>query len=179
MQVGMGKRAKKKYQYRKSRQRGQAIVEFALVALPFFMLIIGILDFGYAFALQLTIDDAAREGVRRAEILASTGNLTTTNSPQIMADISTAARPFVNVSATQTLSIGVGHTVNVSACTTNGNTYMGYIGTNYSVTVEGCDQDLAAPAYVLVNVTADFNPAFFVTGHTFTISSYQEAFVVT
>jgi Flp pilus assembly protein TadG len=53
---------------RKTRDRGSAAVEFALV-LPLLLLIVfGIIDFGRALNAQITLTQAAREGVRLAAL---------------------------------------------------------------------------------------------------------------
>jgi len=46
------------------RQRGQALVEFALVLPLFTLMIMAIIDFGWAFRSYVTITNAAREGAR-------------------------------------------------------------------------------------------------------------------
>ncbi len=49
-------------------ERGQAMVEFALV-LPFLLaLLCGIIDFGWLYYNQITLNNAAREGARYAVI---------------------------------------------------------------------------------------------------------------
>ena len=47
-------------------QRGTAIVEFAVVAMVFFLLVFGIIDFGRLFQSWVTVQYAAREGARYA-----------------------------------------------------------------------------------------------------------------
>jgi len=53
---------------RKDRDRGAAAVEFALVLPILLLLVFGIIDFGRALNAQLTITQAAREGVRLAAL---------------------------------------------------------------------------------------------------------------
>jgi Flp pilus assembly protein TadG len=50
-------------------QRGVAMVEFAIVAGLFFLLVMLLLDVGKAVYIKNTIDAAAREGARRAVVL--------------------------------------------------------------------------------------------------------------
>jgi Flp pilus assembly protein TadG len=50
------------------RQEGAAAVEFAIVASLLFMLIFGIIDFGFAFHAWNNTANAAREGARRAAV---------------------------------------------------------------------------------------------------------------
>ena len=49
-------------------QRGSAIVEFTLVALMFFTLVFGLVEFGRALFAYSTISSAAREGARYASV---------------------------------------------------------------------------------------------------------------
>ena len=46
--------------------RGQALVEFALVLPVFVLLLIGMMDFGFALYSRMTVINAAREGARAA-----------------------------------------------------------------------------------------------------------------
>jgi Flp pilus assembly protein TadG len=50
---------------RRAQRRGQAMVEFALLSGLFFMLIMGIFDFGRAIAVYINIAEAAHEGARQ------------------------------------------------------------------------------------------------------------------
>lgn len=53
---------------RKDRARGVALVEFALVAPLLFLLLFGIVEFGWAFSQNLDVRQAAREGGRLAVV---------------------------------------------------------------------------------------------------------------
>jgi Flp pilus assembly protein TadG len=44
--------------------KGQGLVEFALVLMPLFMILLGIIQFGFVFNSYITISNAAREGAR-------------------------------------------------------------------------------------------------------------------
>ena len=50
----------------KRRTRGQALVEFALVFPIFFLILAGILDFGFLMYSRITLINATREGARAA-----------------------------------------------------------------------------------------------------------------
>ena len=50
------------------RARGQSLVEFALVLMPLFLLILGIIQFGLIFNSYVTMTNAAREGARTGTI---------------------------------------------------------------------------------------------------------------
>lgn len=53
------------------KERGQALVEMALIAPIFLLLVLGLIDFAGAFHARITITNAAREGAR----LAARGNI--------------------------------------------------------------------------------------------------------
>jgi Flp pilus assembly protein TadG len=46
------------------RDRGAAAVEFALVTVPLFLILFGIIQFGFVFYSQIKISQSAREGAR-------------------------------------------------------------------------------------------------------------------
>lgn len=52
----------------RKRESGQAIVEFALVLPILLVLLCGIIDFGWIYYNQITLNNAAREGARYAVI---------------------------------------------------------------------------------------------------------------
>ncbi len=49
---------------RRARQRGNTMLEFAFVALPFLALVLATVDFGMALFIRATMQHAVREGVR-------------------------------------------------------------------------------------------------------------------
>jgi Flp pilus assembly protein TadG len=51
---------------RRTDERGQALVEFALILPIILLLVVGMLEFARAWNLHQTMTDAAREGARRA-----------------------------------------------------------------------------------------------------------------
>lgn len=59
------RRSWKKLQDLRRERDGVAAVEFGLVALPFFYLLIGILETGYIFFISIMLEDAAAEGARQ------------------------------------------------------------------------------------------------------------------
>lgn len=50
------------------KEKGQAMVEFALILIPLLILIGGIIDFGWIFYHKVIVNNAAREGARYAAI---------------------------------------------------------------------------------------------------------------
>lgn len=53
---------------RPGRERGAALVEFALICIPLFTLLFGIIEFGWAFFQLNDVRHGAREGVRMAAV---------------------------------------------------------------------------------------------------------------
>ncbi len=51
-----------------SADRGQSLVEFALVLMPLFIILLGIIQFGFVFNSYVTITNATREGARTGTI---------------------------------------------------------------------------------------------------------------
>lgn len=90
----------------KSRQRrGAAIVETALVLPIFFMVILGIIEFGRAFMICQILQNAAREGCRRAVTGAYT---TATITNDIKTDLAAVGvnKTYVTVAVTVTVEPG-------------------------------------------------------------------------
>jgi Flp pilus assembly protein TadG len=50
------------------RERGQSLVEFALVLVPLFLILLGIIQFGFIFNTYVTMTNSAREGARTGTI---------------------------------------------------------------------------------------------------------------
>ena len=55
-------------QRRRRNERGAAAVEFALVVIPLLLVIGGIINFGVAFANQISLDNAVRQAARAAVV---------------------------------------------------------------------------------------------------------------
>jgi Flp pilus assembly protein TadG len=53
---------------RRSRAEGQSLVEFALVLAPLFLIMLGIVQFGFIFNAYITVTNATREAAREASI---------------------------------------------------------------------------------------------------------------
>ena len=73
---------------RRRSQRGQGLVEFALVFPVFILLLFGILDLGRAVYAYNTIGDAAREGARVAIVnqIQTSPDRPTGHPPDLLAD---------------------------------------------------------------------------------------------
>ena len=85
--------------------RGAAAVEFALLLPVLLVLVCGLIDFGRLFFTQITLTDAAREGVRVLALEGAAGSGYTTD--QADADATTRAQLAAGgVSGTVTVSPG-------------------------------------------------------------------------
>jgi Flp pilus assembly protein TadG len=62
--------------FRRRRQDGQALVEFAVVANLLVVLLLAIAQFGIVWMNYIAVTDAAREGARRAAVNRSSGQAT-------------------------------------------------------------------------------------------------------
>lgn len=56
-------------------QRGQSLVEFSLVLMPLFVILLAIIQFGFIFNAYVTITNAAREGARNGTVYIYDANL--------------------------------------------------------------------------------------------------------
>lgn len=52
----------------RDRDRGAVLIEFAILAMPLFMILFGIIEFGSAFSQNLDVRHGAREGARLAAV---------------------------------------------------------------------------------------------------------------
>lgn len=55
----------------RSRERGQSLVEFAMIVPVFLLLLLGMTEFGFVFSHHLTLEYATREGARAGAALAA------------------------------------------------------------------------------------------------------------
>ena len=65
--------------------RGQALVEFAIVAQLLIVLLLGIIQFGIVWMNYITITDSAREGARQAIVQRAAGQGTIVSTAQTVA----------------------------------------------------------------------------------------------
>lgn len=79
----------------RKRNEGQALVEFALIAPIFILLVLGVVEFGRAWNVKQTLTDAVREGCRTAVVAKSGTTLNTVansmNAYMVAASLDTAS----------------------------------------------------------------------------------------
>lgn len=108
------------------RERGQAMVEFALILVPLMLIFMGILQFGLVFSSQLGLINSTREGARYGATLITDGSS--------VGDSVTSGTPVYNV-----YCYTLGMDGNGNACTVGGTTQTGTLAR-------------AMPAYNKLNV---------------------------
>lgn len=90
----------------KVRRRGAALVEAALVLPIFFMVILGIVEFGRAFMISQMIQNAAREGCRKGVTGAYT---TATITSDIKSELSSLGVDSTKVNVTVLVTVETGN----------------------------------------------------------------------
>lgn len=96
-----------------ARRKGVAAVEFAVVAPLFFLVVLGIIEFGRALMVQQIITNASREGARRAII----ENATTSEVKSLVNDYlsrTSVSGSTVTVSPPPGPSLGLGDPITVT-----------------------------------------------------------------
>ena len=118
--------------------RGQSLVEFALVLLPLFLLVLGIIQFGLVFNTYVTMTNAAREGARSGTIYVYDRTLTKAqNDTARNAVIRTQVLAAMNLLATTAPQFDGGATWTQSGTTfTNGD-----LSVTYAIPADVTDSD--------------------------------------
>ncbi len=103
-----GRRETQRDRRRLSRDRGAALVEFAIIAPMLFMLLFGIIDFGLMFGQKLDVIQGSREGARLASVnyQATADSSGSTQTSEIVAE--TCARMALADDSTVTITFAVG-----------------------------------------------------------------------
>jgi len=96
-------------------RRGAAVVEFALVAPLFILLVFGMIEFGRMVMVQQVLTNASREGARLAVLDGSTtANVQTTVNSYLASSSITGANVTVNPNPPSNAAFGAPVTVTVS-----------------------------------------------------------------
>jgi len=85
---------------RRSSERGIALVEFALTIPLFFVVLLGMMEYGYYFYVAVSANNAAREGARQCTLrsLGSCGSCDPSDAVNYMAKIGMGSRTSVTAS---------------------------------------------------------------------------------
>ena len=110
-------------------ERGQSLVEFSLVLLPLFFIILGIIQFGFIFNAYVTMTNAAREGARTGTIYLYDQNQSKSFNDNARNNaIKTAVTASMNLLSKTTPQFTVGGTWTSSGTTfTNGDLVVTYV----------------------------------------------------
>ena len=96
---------------RRDRSRGQSLVEFSVLVPAFMLILFGMLEFGFVFTHNLTLEYATREGARTGAALADGGGnaaICATIDPQIIAAVERVlTSPGSPIDETQVTSIKI------------------------------------------------------------------------
>jgi Flp pilus assembly protein TadG len=97
-------------------QRGQALVEFALVLIPLSLLLLGILEFGFWFQARSTLRDAVRAAARQEALCRSQTSPTPTQvyNNIVNSSVSNPPAPTITISGGGTCTAGALVTVSGS-----------------------------------------------------------------
>ena len=98
---------------RRQRRRGAAAVEFALVAIPFLILVFTMVEFGRFVMIYQILTDAAREGARQAVVESATPDDVET-AVQNLLDKCTLSKATVSVSPSDFTYLWLGDSVTVT-----------------------------------------------------------------
>ena len=86
---------------RRSRAEGQSLVEFSLVLAPLFLILLGIIQFGFIFNSYITLTNATREAAREGSIYVYVASQTkATNDAARNADILATVQNSMNLLST-------------------------------------------------------------------------------
>jgi len=86
---------------RHARAEGQSLVEFSLVLTPLFLILLGIIQFGFIFNSYITLTNATREAAREGSIFVYLGSQSkATNDANRNADIETTLKNSMNLLST-------------------------------------------------------------------------------
>lgn len=72
-------------------QRGQSLVEFALVMMPLFIILLGIIQFGFIFNAYVTMTNAVREGSRAASVYIYDSGCSKSQNDRLRSDVAERA----------------------------------------------------------------------------------------
>jgi len=108
-------------------EKGQSMVEFALVLPILILLVCGILDFGWIFANQLAAENASREAARQCAVDS------TADAQAIVTDIAPTLDGAVATVSVSGSELKVTVTCSVPVLTGIGSTFL---GSTYTVTAE-------------------------------------------
>ena len=135
---------------RRSADEGQSLVEFALVLTPLFLILLGIIQFGFIFNAYITITNATREAAREASIYVYDRTMTAAqNDAARNAKVRTTLQGSMNF-----LSTVAPHFTTTGTWTQSGETFTnGDLKVTYVLPADIVDSDQRTGQQVTIRVT--------------------------
>jgi Flp pilus assembly protein TadG len=143
---------------RRTKERGQSLVEFSLVLMPLFIIVLAIIQFGFIFNAYVTLTNATREGARNGTVYIYDGAMSKSQNDLARNDfIKTSLLASMNLLSKTSPNFATSGTWTQSGNTfTNGDLVVSYVlpsGTTdtdarvgYQITVRATyHQDLVIP----------------------------------
>jgi Flp pilus assembly protein TadG len=132
--------------HQKQRRDGAAMVEFAVVATVFFLIVFGIFEFAYLIMVNNLLTNAAREGARYATVNTPQGSALTANIQNVVdARLAAISSRFVGYNKTTSITVtALNPVTGAVAVDSNGNTVNPW--------------DTAFGQYIQVQVTVTYKP---------------------
>ena len=126
---------------RSKRQRGQALVEFTVVVPVFMFLLLGMMEFGFAFSDRLTLGNATREGARVGASLVTGSTTTCTGDPAGVDTSIVASMQFILKSGGSDVDLSHINSIRIFKASSTGTQVGGYVNTWTYTTGAGPDAD--------------------------------------
>ena len=135
---------------RRDREGGQSLVEFALVLTPLFLVLLGIIQFGFIFNSYVTLTNAARESAREGSVYVYDRTLTKAqNDAARNSTVLSTLLGSLNLLKTTSPQLTTGATWTQSGTTfTNGD-----VTVTYTIPADVTDNDPRAGEQLTVHVT--------------------------
>jgi Flp pilus assembly protein TadG len=114
---------------RRRAERGQSLVEFALVLMPLFVILLAIIQFGLIFNAYVTITNASREGARNGSVYVYDAGMSKAQNDLARNEfIRTSLLASMNMLAKTSPHFATGSTwTQIGTTFTNGDLVVGYV----------------------------------------------------
>ncbi len=126
---------------RSKRQGGQALVEFTIVVPLFMFLLLGMMEFGFAFSDRLTLGNATREGARVGSSLVTGSTTPCTGDPAGVDTSIVASLQFILKSGGSDVDLSHINNIKIFKASSTGTPVSGYVNTWTYTPGSGPDAD--------------------------------------
>lgn len=118
-----------RHSQRSRRTSGQALVEFTIVVPVFMFLLLGMMEFGFAFSDRLTLGNATREGARVGASLVTGSTTTCTGDPNGVDTSIVASMQFILKSGGSDVDLSHINNIKIFKSTSTGTQVSGSVNT--------------------------------------------------